>query len=530
MNNFYVLVHLARHLEGKLQESRFLYSYSPHRDVWESYLAINNDNIIRIVFSSNPSETSLFLDKYRSRKKSNVTTFFEEVENDIITGVRLAENDRYISLMLKSGKKILFRLFGNNPNVFLIHEQIIKESFKSGSDTEGKPEPEPRPARKPAGLPADDLSAKQKITKLFPKFPRHLIGDVIDHFKLENKTSEEVRAKVSELVDAMLNNPEFRVLTDGNLCLIPESLLPVPADKKFDNVNDAVRHAYYNTSRQRRLSARLKTIKPKIEQAIRKAESAIEQLEQAGKGLERAEQYEQFGHILMAHAHEKLPPGAEEITLPDFYNNNEPVKIPMKQGMSIAENAEHYYSKSAKAIRNVEESKKRLKGTIEELNELNALLDSINSIDKIYEFDDWFEAHKENLENLGVLSGSTKAESLPYRQLEIDGYEIWVGRNARSNDRLTSDAHKEDVWLHARGVSGSHVVIRMGNRKDMPPSHVIAKAASVAAWNSKARGSSLVPVIITKRKYINKPKGAPPGTVTVQREQVEMVQPQKSVS
>ena len=105
--------------------------------------------------------------------------------------------------------------------------------------------------------------------------------------------------------------------------------------------------------------------------------------------------------------------------------------------------------------------------------------------------------------------------------------KIWIGKNAKSNDEVTTRAHKEDVWLHARGVGGSHVVIRMENNKNLPPKNIIKKAAAVAAWNSKARGSSLAPVIYTKRKYVSKPKGAPAGTVRVQREEVEMVEPHK---
>jgi len=90
-------------------------------------------------------------------------------------------------------------------------------------------------------------------------------------------------------------------------------------------------------------------------------------------------------------------------------------------------------------------------------------------------------------------------------------------------------AHKEDIWLHARGVGGSHVVIRMENNKNMPQKSTILKAASLAAWHSKARGSGLAPVVYTKRKYVNKPKGAPAGSVTVQKENVEMIQPKKDV-
>jgi predicted ribosome quality control (RQC) complex YloA/Tae2 family protein len=109
----------------------------------------------------------------------------------------------------------------------------------------------------------------------------------------------------------------------------------------------------------------------------------------------------------------------------------------------------------------------------------------------------------------------------------VGKYEIWSGKSAKSNDQLTSHAHKEDIWLHARGVAGSHTVIRMGNNKDFPPQQVLLKAASYAAYYSKARGMKSAPVMYTKCKYVRKPKGAAPGAVVVEREEVLMVPPMK---
>jgi len=303
--------------------------------------------------------------------------------------------------------------------------------------------------------------------------------------------------------------------------------LPLENMETFESVNDAIRFAYYKTSRERRLSSRIQTFKPKLEETLNRNEATIEQLQNAEKGLERAEKYEEYGHLLMSHAHEKINQGTESITVQNFYDDNEPVEIPLKPKQSIAENAQRYYDKSAKAVRSVEESKNRLKKLKKETKSLKSIIRSFSEIEKIYEFDDWYKENEEELKRLGVLSKAKQVTSLPYKRTSIDGYEVWIGKNAKSNDRLTTDAHKEDVWLHARGVAGSHVVIRMNNQKEMPPKHVILKAASVAAWNSKAKGSKLAPVIVTKRKYVTKPKGSPTGAVRVQREEVEMVTPQK---
>ena len=106
------------------------------------------------------------------------------------------------------------------------------------------------------------------------------------------------------------------------------------------------------------------------------------------------------------------------------------------------------------------------------------------------------------------------------------GYEVWVGRNARQNDTLTlRHARKEDLWLHARGVPGSHVVLRRPNRNVPADRRAVEEAAAIAAYWSDARTSRLAPVQVTERKYVRKPKGSPPGAVIVTHEDVVLVEP-----
>ena len=93
-----------------------------------------------------------------------------------------------------------------------------------------------------------------------------------------------------------------------------------------------------------------------------------------------------------------------------------------------------------------------------------------------------------------------------------------------NSDKIVQKSHKEDIWLHARGVSGSHVIIRMNNSKEMPDKRIIEEVAQFA-YQSKAKGAGLAPVIYTKRKYIRKPKGSAYGAVIVQKEQVVIIEP-----
>ncbi|MDQ4079307.1 MAG: NFACT RNA binding domain-containing protein [Gemmatimonadota bacterium] len=123
-----------------------------------------------------------------------------------------------------------------------------------------------------------------------------------------------------------------------------------------------------------------------------------------------------------------------------------------------------------------------------------------------------------------VVKADTKR--LPYRSYRSSGgIEILVGRGARSNDELTYDiARPDDVWLHARDLTGAHVVMRW-TQKGPPPSRDLHEAAALAAWHSRARGSTVVPVDWTRRRHVRRARGGPPGRAIVERAKTVMARP-----
>jgi predicted ribosome quality control (RQC) complex YloA/Tae2 family protein len=528
MNNYYTLIYLTEHLNHKLYSTLFTFSISPHKNVWEGYFKNTGkkDPGFRLIFCSNPGETALFTDTYRPPKKSNVLNFFEPISNKEVEKAELAEGDRLLTITFKNAPDLIFQLFGNQANILLAEEGTIIDSFKNQSKTSGKPVPKPRKAAIRED-PDPDLNARQKILYYDQKFPRHLIKPVIEYYKFDKNDSITIRDTVHKLTNAMRNNPSFRVLTTGNLCLIPEDLLPLENRKVFNNINDAVKFAYYKASHLRRFEKRLSHIQTRLTNQLNKTERALNQLEKSDKALERANNYEETGHLLMANAHQQIEPSDGKIVVKDLYNENELRTIEVKPALSVTENAKQYYDKAAKARRRMKESERRGKELISEKTYLEKLLQSLSEVENLYELADWEKKHEAELQQTGIHGKDQQKRSLPYHQTQFNGYQILIGKNARSNDKLTTDAHKEDIWLHARGAGGSHVVIRMNNNKEFPPKNIIYRAASYAAWHSQLKGSALVPVIITKRKYVSKPKGAPAGTVKVHREEVIMVEPEK---
>ena len=118
-----------------------------------------------------------------------------------------------------------------------------------------------------------------------------------------------------------------------------------------------------------------------------------------------------------------------------------------------------------------------------------------------------------------------KIKNLPYHEFEYEGWQIFIGRNAKANDELTLKvANKDDLWLHAKDVAGSHVIIRQKPGQNFP-TKVIETAAALAAANSKRKTDSLCPVIYTLKKFVRKMKGAPAGQVIVEKEEVVLVEP-----
>jgi hypothetical protein len=113
------------------------------------------------------------------------------------------------------------------------------------------------------------------------------------------------------------------------------------------------------------------------------------------------------------------------------------------------------------------------------------------------------------------------------RKFELPGgWVVLVGRSNRENDVLTHRlARPNDLWFHARGAAGSHVVLRRGGRKDNPPRDIISRTAAIAAYFSKARTSAMVPVIYTEKRHVRKPRKGAPGLALCTHEKVVMVAP-----
>ena len=259
---------------------------------------------------------------------------------------------------------------------------------------------------------------------------------------------------------------------------------------------------------------RVQALERAVDTALRRATSLRVELDE----LEDPEVLRAQGDLLLARFRD-VPSGATTVALEGF--TGETVTLTLDPALAVQENAAALYDRAART----ERARARLPGLLEEADEEAGALTGLLARAR---------AGEATTEELDAVLPATKAPErrgqeeavLPYRVFRSSGgLEIRVGRGARSNDDLTfHHAAPDDVWLHALQVGGAHVVLRWG-RAETPPARDLYEAAVLAALHSRARTSGTVPVGWTLRKYVRKPRGAPPGSVVPDRLRTIFVEP-----
>jgi predicted ribosome quality control (RQC) complex YloA/Tae2 family protein len=243
--------------------------------------------------------------------------------------------------------------------------------------------------------------------------------------------------------------------------------------------------------------------------------------EQAAAG--DAEPVRALGDVLLSHLH-RVEPGAASVVLPDFAGGE--VEIALDPALRPHENAERYYARARRLSRAQARLPELISTARREVDRWSAAVEAAERDEP----HSWLAAAVWRTAREGSAARSDEGERLPYRAFRTSGgLEVRVGRSSRDNDRLTfGHSAPGDVWLHARSVAGSHVVLRW--RADgAPPARDLEEAAVLAALYSKARTSGTVAVDWTRRRHVRKPRGAPPGRVVLQRAQTVFVAPDPAV-
>jgi predicted ribosome quality control (RQC) complex YloA/Tae2 family protein len=290
----------------------------------------------------------------------------------------------------------------------------------------------------------------------------------------------------------------------------------------------AIEHYYRERLAQESLEREKRRLKHLVAEQqkrwLRKLDAQAEVLAEAHK----AESYRLAGEIILAHLH-RLAKGMTCLEAPNPYRPEETERVALDPALEPIDNAQWYFRRYRKAKAQAEQAASQLDQARQEI----AYWESVDlALDKAETEEDLAEIREEIEAQLPSASPGTKRARRSARQpvqllkyTSPDGYDVLVGKNNRQNDYLCARvARPEDVWLHAQGVPGAHVLVRNPRGGSLPP-RTLEFAAGLAAYFSRSGRDHLVAVDYTLAKHVHKPKGARPGMVFYTHQSTVVVPP-----
>ncbi|GAB3204260.1 putative ribosome quality control (RQC) complex YloA/Tae2 family protein [Pontibacter aydingkolensis] len=513
--NYYFLRQLTTELGYKLVGMKAITAFTQNKgELVLGFASDEKEFYIRALLTS--QFTSLSFPSDFKRARANTMELMQAMQGQTVQEVVQHQNERSFYLKLTDGFILLFKLFGNRSNIILFQHGEPVELFrkKFGADADLDPLQMHRPLQQNYEAFA---TANGDIKKVYPTF-----GELPVLYLATQKYGEQTLEQKWELVQSMLDvllAPEayyiIRLEDKLRLSLLPIGEIIYTYTNPLEALNAYTRLYLSETGYERQHTQ----AKQQLERKLHVTKTVLEQSEAKIKELKHNKSYSQTADVIMANL-TNIPPRATEIELYDFYTDQTRIYT-LKQGETPQKYAERLYRKAKNQHVEVQQLEEKAERKLEEAIILE------DALQALLEANDYKKLKLFLREYAPLLVSKQQAlQEVPFRVFETEGYKILVGKSAKNNDELTQrHSYKEDLWLHAKDVSGSHVIIKHQAGKTVPAT-VLEKAAQLAAYYSKRKSDSLCPVIYTPKKWVRKPKGAAPGAVVVEREKVILVKPE----
>lgn len=358
----------------------------------------------------------------------------------------------------------------------------------------------------------------------------------IQDLSITSDISKENSDKLYSYFNNILNN-----FGTAKISCIPYKnsyVLNNESSKNLLSINDFIDEFYFSKENDLLFSEYRKNLSKLVLLTLKKVNQKLVNINKKLKECENMETFKLYGELLTASLYKIPKDNLEIISVENYYDNNNLISIPLDKRFSPAENAKIYFKKYHKLKNALEIVSIQKSEANQELNYIESIvyeLDTAKNTDDINEI--YNEISESNLfENIKKKSKKHISNSVSNKKyekfgtpitLKIDNFEIYVGKNNKQNDYLTTKlARKNDLWFHTKDIHGSHVILKI--EKDFPSMQIIEKCASIAAYYSKGKLSSNVPVDYTFVKYVKKPSGAKPGMVIYTHQKTLFVEPKSN--
>ncbi|MBS6659219.1 MAG: NFACT family protein [Veillonella sp.] len=379
-----------------------------------------------------------------------------------------------------------------------------------------------------------DGTVQQSIRAIFNGFGKPLLDEVLLTSNLSGNEiiSDLIPTQVDALAKALYELKIKLNESNGLLTLINDNNKKAHATfilqnykvlKEYSTISEALEESIHNTKSIHTADKELEKI---LTAAIKKEEGRHQKIKDELDDTNKMDTYKLYGDILMINAHLQVQ-YEPSIQLPNLLSEDgELLTIPLKPNLTIVENGQWYYKLYTKLKNRMVSGEYQLNASTTKLEYLKSILYSISLATTRESLE---EIRKECMD-AGIIKKSKKPLSYKlgksnYIHLTIDEGEIFIGRNNQQNEYLTHRfAKPTDIWFHTQDIQGSHLILRLNVE---PDDMILSKVAQYAAYFSKARETSKVPVDYTYIKNIKKPPGSPLGFVIFSTHQTMIVEPKK---
>lgn len=527
INNYFFLTRFVRELQSDLTGSTFQAAFSQEKNkLLLSFLVDGSEMFLE--FHTGAQLPYLQVRESFRRAKKNTSTFFESVYSSRLKNIQVARFERI--LKFEFDKFCLYLLFrGKDSNAFIISKAESVEVFKSvDEDTLRKIYSELKETEfDNTFLFTNEITVNTSIKEFknhYPFFGKKIIAEILLRTKDENKSFNQAVVEVL----AEINENSYGLFFSESLkeySIFPESFLlthNLRTDAIFNSCNDAVRGFLLVQMQFHLFQSLYKQASKYFEKLINYLTAKLEAINKKVDEGSKESVFTERANLLLINL-QYISKGMKSVEIGNIYHDGKAEIILLKENLSPNENVNHYFSKAksekiffARAEKEISQLSKRLKIALEQQKQLC-------TITSLYEL-------KLFMKTLPLKSDgqNSKTPKINFKQFLIDGtWRVFVGKDSKNNDLLTTKfAKQNDFWFHARSVSGSHVVLRVENTKEVVPKPVLKKAAQLAAFYSKAKTAGTAPVSYALKKFVVKRKGMEVGMVSMLREDTLLVKPE----
>ncbi len=515
---------LLLHIRAQGKNHKLLISIHP------SYARMHLTNMA----NTNPSEPPMFCMLLR-----------KHIEGGVISSISQHELDRLIILKIKSKNEIgddierelHVELMGRHSNVILVDAErmMILDSLKHLPPSvnsfrtvlPGQPYvfPPSQDKQDPFSSPEElaDLDAQQLVST-YAGFSPLNARELTHRFEQSDNKAETAQQFLQEFLKEQPTG--YYVESEGKSYFSAAPLTHIEGSElEFPTLGDLLDRMYYAKAERDRVKQQAGDLERWLQNEIAKLKLKLKKLKKEQDQAEKRDLLQLNGELIMANLH-RMTKGLKEIEVENYYNG-ESVLITLDPRKTPIENSQKYYSRYQKAKTALVKTQEQIEKTEDDINYFETLMQQVQQAG----ITDIEEIREELAEQGFMKAQKSKKKKKPVKPsvepyVSSTGVQISVGKNNKQNDYVTFKvASKSDTWLHTKDIPGSHVVVHSNE----PDETTILEAATIAAYFSKARGSSSVPVDYTEVRQVKKPSGAKPGFVIYFEQKTVFVTPDEDL-